>query len=52
MADQIFSSSSPSNKDHVVNAYSDGSVVGAPTDRVEYDLPDVKEIESLIGDNK
>jgi len=51
MADQIFSPSSPSNKDHLINAYSDGSVVGAKTDRIEYDLPDIKELESLpLGD--
>lgn len=47
MADQIFSSSSPSNKEHVINAYSDGSVVGAESDRVEYDLPDISQVEAL-----
>lgn len=49
VADQIFSSSSPTNKEHVTNVYSDGSVIGAATDRVEYDLPDIKELQSLEG---
>ena len=48
-ADQIFNSSSPSNKDNLIDAYEDGSNVHENEDRIEPNMPSAEDLEILKG---
>lgn len=46
-ADQIFSSSSPSNTDNLIDAYEDGTNVHECEDRIEPNMPKPEDLKSL-----
>lgn len=46
-ADQVFSSSSPSNKENLIDAYEDGSNVHENEDRIEPAMPSAEDLEIL-----
>jgi len=49
LADQTFVSSSPTNKEHVVNAYPDGTIIGSKENHEPIKLPDINEVSELEG---